>query len=536
MMGGLWGRDTLIILLRTAASLLLPIAFCLLVIDKTQTSGIYTNSDALYFPRLIEDVFQRPWGLKSWVFQPVPDFIPSIPIYLFAYLVTFNFRGAIIVSAIVQIGLFFGIGVLLYRRYRANGQSLVWIICFAAVLVVLINVDRVTPGVSSLVPVVAWLFEMFLLNSHFGSLIGSLLCVYFTDCALREDLKPAATAIFVCSILSGVSDYFFLLIFTAPMTVILLWLWLVSDIKRRCLVTLAAAGIGGATSFLLGYLVNHTVNVYLKPFDASRMSESWRALTGVFWNAGPEPLSLLILGVNVALAAYGATIMWGTYRRSRARAINDIPFLNIFVLNSVGASIAVSIAIVVFGIFDDVWRLRYFNCAVFMPAIIAAFLMAAWVENLVVGWNATRREALLNVAAALTIVGSAAIVAGTRIDLKAPNQSLLKCLEQEHAVAGMADFWNASPLVLFSHWKYHVVQIGADGSPYYWMTNRAWVDHDWSNPERPPRYSFIVMKYLPAGQIVDAYGRPDRIVTCEGTEIWFYTSTEELTSRLLRRR
>lgn len=78
-------RHKIIILLRMAATLLLPIAFCLFVIDKRQTSDFYTNSDALYFPRLIEDVIQRPWGLDSWVFQPVPDFVPSIPIYLLAY-------------------------------------------------------------------------------------------------------------------------------------------------------------------------------------------------------------------------------------------------------------------------------------------------------------------------------------------------------------------------------------------------------------------------------------------------------------------
>ena len=139
---------------------------------------------------------------------------------------------------------------------------------------------------------------------------------------------------------------------------------------------------------------------------------------------------------------------------------------------------------------------------------------------------------MLNVVAALTIVGSAVIAAGIRIDLNAPNPSLLSCLQKEHSIAGMADYWNASPLILFSRWKYHIAQIGEDGSPRNWMTNRAWVDHDWSDPERPPPYSFIVMENLPEDQILGAYGRPDRVVACDSTEIWFYTNTDELTSRL----
>jgi hypothetical protein len=171
-----------------------------------------------------------------------------------------------------------------------------------------------------------------------------------------------------------------------------------------------------------------------------------------------------------------------------------------------------------------------------MPAIIVASLMAARVEDLLARLIATCRQTVLNVAAALTMVGSVALAAGTRIDLKAPNQALLDCLKREHAVAGMADYWNASPLILFSRWKYHVVQIKDDGSPHYWMNNRAWVNHDWSDPERVPRYSFIVMKNLPADRIIDAYDSPDRVVACDSTEIWFYTNTEALTSRLLGRR
>ncbi len=531
-----WPPNRPISLLRAVAVLSLPIACCLFLIDQTQTSDFYTNSDALYFPRLIEDVIQRPWGLDNWIFQPDPDLVPSIPIYLLAYLVSFDFRGAIIVSAVIQTCLFFGIGVVLYRHCRPSGRPLVWIICFIAVLTFLLNVDRLTLGLSYPIAVYAWLLSMFLLNHHFGSLMSSLLCLYLTDRALRERLYPNAAAILVCSILFGVSDYIFLLIFTAPMVVILLWLLLASDIKRRCLVSSVAVAGGGVAAFLLGRLVNHTVDDYLRPFHLGLMRQSLRALAAVFWKGGPEPLGLVILAANLALALYAAIIIRRSCRRARPRPIDDIPFLDICVVNAAGATAAVTIAVVLNGMFINEWSLRYFNCAVFMPAIVAAILMAAWVEDLVAGWNATRRELALSIAAALAVVGSVVVAAGTRIDLKAPNEAILKCLARDPVVAGMADYWNASPLIMFSRWKYQIVQIDRDGNPSLWMTDRAWVNHDWQDATRVPRYSFIVMKNLWPDQIVDAYGRPDRLVKCgDGTEIWFYTDTEELSSRLLRR-
>ncbi len=74
------------------------------------------------------------------------------------------------------------------------------------------------------------------------------------------------------------------------------------------------------------------------------------------------------------------------------------------------------------------------------------------------------------------------------IDLRAPNETILKCQEQQPTGGGVADYWNASQLILFSRWKYHVVQITSDGNPFYWLNNRAWVNHDWSDPAQTPRF------------------------------------------------
>lgn len=521
--------------IQTLAALTLPIAFCLHFINKTQ-DDYYTIADALYLPRLIEDVFQRPMEIGSWVFQPVPDFIPSIPIYLLAYLITFKFQNAIVAAAAIQTCLFFGIGVLLYRCYRHNGRPLIWVACVLTLLIGMIAFDSTSSF--------WWLSWLFVLHGHFGSLIGALLCLYLTERALRANLPLAAAGIFVCSILFGISDYFFLLIFSAPMMIILMWLWLVSDVRGRCLVLGSAIGIGGAAAYSIGLLFNKATALYLKPFDPNRMSFAWRSLEAMFWSDGPdqmrlfggdvERLSLLVLSCNLAAAVSAAVIVVQTWRRGRP--LKEISFLNIFIIYAVGASLAVSIAVVIFGIFDGVWTLRYLNCVVFMPVLIIASLLASRVDDGIAVLKVTHREAALNVAAGLAVVASVFVMANTRIAFKAPNAPLLACLNREPVTAGMADYWNASPIILFSRWKYQVIQITSDGSPFYWITNRAWLNHDWSDPARSPRYSFIVMKNLNPDQILAAYGQPDRRVACDSTEIWFYTHTEELTRRLLERR
>jgi hypothetical protein len=527
----------LTIVLQSIAAFFLTLAFCLFEITQTRSSGFYTDADALYFPRLIEDAFHRPLQLSGWVFQAVPDLVPSLPIYLLSYLITFDFRRAIVVAAALQTCLLFGIGALLYRRYRPGGQPLVWIACFIAVLLLLINLDGLTFGLGHPPAVYGWILQMFLLNAHFGTVIGTLLCLYLTDRALRDRFGPPAAAIFACTIIFGVSDYLFLLTFTGPMLVILLWLWRVSSVKRRCLALSAAIGGGSAAAFLLGLAVNHTGNRFIQPPNLGRTKEAWRALVAVFWNGGPEPLSLVILAFDLGLAGYAALILAHALRRPQPLAVKEIPFIDIFALSAIGAASAVSIAVVGMGIFIDTATLRYCICAVFMPGMIVASLAAARIDGLLAGWNPACRETALNVAAAATICASAAVlIGGVRLDFNAPNSALLECLRQHKATAGMADYWTASPLILFSHWKYQIVQISGDGRPYYWMNNSAWMTHDWADPTQVPRFSFIVMQNLPPDRIADAYGRPDEIVNCDGTEVWFYANIQQLTARLLQRR
>ncbi|MGH2416160.1 MAG: hypothetical protein ACRDEA_21210, partial [Microcystaceae cyanobacterium] len=111
----------------------------------------------------------------------------------------------------------------------------------------------------------------------------------------------------------------------------------------------------------------------------------------------------------------------------------------------------------------------------------------------------------------------------------------LACFSNSGNIAGLAGYWQSKPLILFSNRQIQIASITERGEPVQWLNNRYWYIDNWANPGQPPDFKFIFMRMLDANLIQQRYGHPDRIVPCDGSEIWFYDRPDFLYQRLMKK-
>jgi len=111
-----------------------------------------------------------------------------------------------------------------------------------------------------------------------------------------------------------------------------------------------------------------------------------------------------------------------------------------------------------------------------------------------------------------------------------PAPAAMQCFGQTEQ-AGFADYWMTKPLAMFSDRRLHVGQLRPDAKLLYWASSDAWLDRAAAEAPDRPRPSFIYMLGLDARRIEDQFGRPSRVVPCDGSEIWYYDDVEQLTRR-----
>ncbi len=111
---------------------------------------------------------------------------------------------------------------------------------------------------------------------------------------------------------------------------------------------------------------------------------------------------------------------------------------------------------------------------------------------------------------------------------------LSACIVPTGRQAGLADYWVARPLTIASDWHLRVLQIGAHGNARIWGNNPTWFTRTGAAAIRPPDLSFIVMRNLDHHAIRAAYGPPDHVLPCPGSDVWLYDDPARLRAGLAR--
>jgi len=522
-------RALLLVAVSLAASILAAAAFCWLFLLNADIQLFFTQSDTLFLPALFSDLHRDLGSFQHWHFPAAPSYFPDLPIYAAADLVATDFRAALLLFGILQLLLLF-VGSWLLMRELAPCRFPSFAVCFWAVFAGATLLSYVLGGPFA---VRRFMYVMLPVH-HFGAFLIGIYGLAVVLAYLRQQRAWLLCLLAALTAATALSDLIFILYFVAP-TLGLLIILMTERPRRRAAFRLASVLTAAA-------LVGHLAQKYLSnagdlhAYAAVVGRSPWVSLRALVW---------LLMGENVGEVAFAAAFVILPWHRMVRRAVALVmawlhrrpialsPF-EMFVLYAVGAAAIIMVAVVYMGLLDTIRsRTRYLMPVNFLPVLWVVFLLAPRLQGYWERLPSARQVVGVAAGAAATAagVGSALIWSGpvsVAAVMRAP--AAVQCFGH-NAQAGFADYWMTKPLVMFSDRRLSVGQLRPDAKLLYWVSSDAWLDRAAAEAPDRPRPSFIYMLGLDARQIAHQFGRPSRVVPCDGSEIWYYDDAEQLARR-----
>jgi len=451
--------------------------------------------------------------LGEWRLPPAGYFFPDMLIYGAASLVTRGLHAALVVAAFLQILLFLISGGFLYRQMGGlRAVNFLWVMLgFLALLFCLASMA------DSDVLLGAWLGAMATISIHFGAVVGAVAALGFLMAYLREGRARDFVAFVILAGACSISDALFMVWFCAPVIAVLFLSYARARAAVREKAGLAVVALlGGAVlSRLIQARVNVATSPFLKHISLAAIGKAGRVELLSFAHGGMAGHVFYVLLLGLVM---GCVVFW-IKDFGKNRGGDDGPAVERLAVYMIAAcAVAALVAPVMLALFLDYLGTRYLVMALYLPMIGVACLAALWLERQ--SWWETLpffKAGLAGVG--LLVIGWAHPAYSVPKAISVP--ALIGCLPDGEA-AGLASYWQARPITLFSGRRLQVSALKENGDGYWLIANRHWFLRAFAAPDRMLEFRFIVMDGLQRDSIREKYGAPARRVVCGGIEIWFY--------------
>jgi hypothetical protein len=522
-------RAVLLVALSLAGSILAATAFCWLFLHNVDIQLFFTQSDTLFLPALFSDLHRDLGSFQHWHFPAAPSYFPDLLIYAAADAVATDFRGGLFLFGMLQLLLLF-FGSWQLTRELAPCRFPSFAVCFWAVFAGATLLSYLLGGPFA---VRRFMYVMLPVH-HFGAFLVGIYGLALVLAYLRRQRVWLLWLLAALTVATTLSDLIFVLYFVAPTLGLLIILLAEPPRLRaalRLFVVLAAAA-----------LVGHVAQKYLgnvgdlEAYAAVVGRSPWVSLRALVW---------LLMGENVGEVLFATAFLILPWHRMVRRAVVLVtsrlrrqpitlsPF-EMFALYAVGAAAVIMAAVVYMGLLDTIRsRTRYLMPVNFLPVLWLVFLLTPRLQGYWGRVPSARRVVGIAGGAAVAAAGLVgAVIWGGPVSLAAvmPAPAAVQCFGYTQQ-AGFADYWMTKPLVMFSDHRLTVGQLRPDAKLLYWVSSDAWLDRAAAEAPDRPRPSFIYMLGLDARLIADQFGRPSRVVPCDGSEIWYYDDAEQLARR-----
>ena len=492
------------------------------------------NADSLYIASFFDDLIHQRAHLSGWRFSPAPNFFPDMAIYAAARLGGAGFRTTAIFCAFLQTALFLESCRSLAATARLRGEAALT----GAVMVLLIlcfwqffHRADAFPKTND----IYWLSSLAILGNHFGVILASLWGLALAGGALQSGLRGAiarGAALAALILVTGCSDMLYLIWFCAPAIFCLLC---ASGFARGVRLRSAALALLVAAAGGLVYALQLAFNPLIDRYHDDS-ADVWQtavqsfdfARSFLFESGRGNALHAAIFGtLAMVLVLLGLIRLAVAFRRRDAVASSHVRTLIVGFLAASPAACLVGGCLT--GMFHDLGLPRYTAPVVFLTMVALGFLFAEAVEGREIRLPGWVRPAFLAGFVPLLCL----FLATRHYAERLPPPPELSCLPADRPLNGLAEYWQARPVTLFGDGRLQVEPLTVDAVPFWWISNRFWFTHRWTEPDAMPLYSFIDMRRLDPATIERRYGKPSSIVTCKSGDIWFYDDAEQLTRRFL---
>ena len=484
------------------------------------------NADSTYLILLMDDLVLHRGRLADWFLAPhyyfFPDGLLSLLILGAQRIGIAPFVGSVVVYG----GSWITVGALVWRRLtgRSYLQSMPWVaLAMALGLAAFYAMYLATHG--SEIETIAQgqaLFPALHAGSAMAAIISFellLLPLAAARWSLRHWLAFATLLVLVAPV--TFSDVTFVAWGIAPLLAVMASRWRHATVQRLLLMALAvlvAAGVGFLASVATGDAVReHYLDVLRN--DVSATGSGTEALE-YFWRAArvsSSPRSVIFY-TNIVLWIIAAVAFWREFAGARTQPRNRMLIL-------LGAMSFLSVAApIASGIFAG-YMVRILVPYLLLGNLLFFGVLLASAERLLRGRMA---NAILATGACVAIAAGAWLYASSS-PLGA--KTLASCLSARNLKSGAASYWEATPVMLETGHRIHVVPLlHTDLRPFQWMTKRQWLSHDMDG--EPVALQFVIARdapaMLPESKVRAVFGPPQNEFRCADWTILLYTPAKSV--------
>lgn len=492
--------DNLLLMLAVAVNVFL--VFTLFSGLSEYQTGFFFNSDALYLPSLYRDLIVEGNSLEGWNTAPSILFMPDVILFFLLRALTGNFIIAAFAFGLVQYLAIAGFGILIFRAAFPDRTF------FApAFMLILLSIFLMVSIVSHHFIFASYLF---LNGFHTGAFLMALISVWLSLRYLQTSGRSWLIALYVVAPLSVASDLLFVVMYPMAFgfSLIFRFFYQKDTATKRLLILIA---ISTAAGLLIFWGVRQSGYIHLGRaayvMDFDNILPSFRMLVNQlseYLSAG-DFRSVIILLAGLSLVGQMVYLI----RRLLQRNITSLRTL--WLMFSVLFILGVYAAPVATGSYTGFDSLRY-NFAAIVLAIINPALLIPVLFN-----RSHLVKQLLRGGAVILL--TVWLVTGL-VNFRAPGlhdffnyypelaRQADKIASQYDLKKGIADFWKAKFITMFSKEGLEVYPAFEYGHPYHHLLDEDVFYDESSEFNFIIRYGFKdeerYTERFPAGTLIDS--------------------------------
>ncbi len=459
--------------------------------------GLYI-SDMLYLPALYKDVISNGGSFSDWFLTPAPYYFPDMPLYFLSNLLTGNYYYAIALLFTIHSLL------LIYIVYKIYNLFFDRITSF--------SLSAVAFAFMHLLPTIVSNY-MFVGTIHYGEFLSGLFVVYLSLLLLnpkKPKLRATLAYLFLLLLLvtfTAASDASFSLHFTMPIVLSMFILWAIKRIELKAMLGIL---IVFATATWLSKIIHHSFSIDKKLLTGNNID----VLVDVFSIAYKDYTAGFIIGTAVISIAFFSLLFKKrlSFFYKNYDTSTQLIFISLFLqLMITGIIIVLSLAPIAI---NTRYMIPLFEIPVLFAPLYFGFLKLLNSNNITKIILVTIMSTML----IYTFINGRKKLQHSTIhnDYYPPlTQCVDSFLEETDAKYGIATYWNTKPIYLSSKHDPIIAQVHRDLSPDIVVSTSAW---------RQKVYDFAIIykKDIDREKIIRINGNPDKIFTCENSEILYY--------------
>ena len=459
------------------------LAIC--VFARPAMLDLVTNSDALLPADLVWEMLHRPQSWRSFGWPRIPSLVPDLAVYA-PLQAAFGWRWAQLgysaLSLMALTGLASAIGPDLEPVERRHAGA-----CFLALAALAFLGEWAMTAT-------AWHMHLLAAAYHSGPFIASVAALLLA----RRGGGAGLAAMVALAAAATFSDRMFVGTFLLPLLVSLFVLWRQGEQRVGPAIRLAVLASAGcalgllADRLLFPAVLSRQADVPLAPLAMLRHAAAFAADRSGWFVAALD--AAILIPLACVRRPPSARFWW-----------------------IAAAAAAIPSSLLAAGLWEDDGGQRYLSAALWWPLVLAGPALARRI-----GRPAPAPALALALATTLGVVACFGWRIPQRHPLLAWTDPIAACLAPTGLTEGLAEYWQARRISVASDWRLAVLQIGPQGGARYWGNDPTWYTTSRSRPGTPPPLHFIVMQGLDTAAIRRAYGAPDRVLPCPGSDVWIY--------------